>query len=184
VGAAVTCIVGLVEGGTVWIGGDSAGVDPWHQLNVIKGPKVFRNGQMIIGYTSTFRMGQLLEHCLTIPAHHQDVSVDKFMATEFISAVRKCFADNGYIKKTNEREEGGTFLAAYRGRLFIVQDDLSVIECAEGYATCGSGWMVALGALHAAKTLQPADRVRAALQAAEAHVSSVRGPFHVETLTP
>lgn len=178
----MTCIVGLVEGGTVWVGGDSAGVDPWHQMDIIAGRKVFRNGAMLIGYTTSFRMGQLLQHSLTLPLHHPETPIEKYLATEFLDAVRTCYATHGFIKKTHEREEGGTFLVAYRGRLFMVQDDHAVIECASGYAACGSGWMVALGALHATGQLKGEDRVRKALSAAEGHISSVRGPFHIESI--
>lgn len=179
----MTCIVGVAKDGTVWIGGDSAGVDGWHQLSLVKAPKVFRNGPFLFGYTTSFRMGQLLQFAFTPPAHHPDVAIDRYMATEFLSAWRTCLSTHGFLKKSSDREEGGTFLAAYRGRLFKVQEDHAVLECAEGYDACGSGWMVAIGALHATPQLSPEDRVRRALIAAEAHISSVRGPFVVESAT-
>lgn len=41
----MTCIVGVAEGGKVWIGGDSAGVDSGnYSLTVRADRKVFRNG--------------------------------------------------------------------------------------------------------------------------------------------
>lgn len=39
----MTCIVGVVEGHTVWMGGDSAGVGGY-ALTVRADQKVFRNG--------------------------------------------------------------------------------------------------------------------------------------------
>jgi hypothetical protein len=51
----MTCIVGLVDGGRVWLGGDSAGVSGW-DLTVRADRKVFRNGPYVMGFTTSFRM--------------------------------------------------------------------------------------------------------------------------------
>lgn len=176
----MTCIVGLVEGGTVWIGGDSAGTDSWDHQCSVKAPKVFRRGEFLFGCTTSFRMLQLLQFAFQPPVHHPDVAVETFIVIEFMSAWRTCLSSNGWLKKQNDREEGGTFLAAYRGRLFKIQDDHSAFEVSEGYNAVGSGYMVALGALHATPAMAPHDRVGAALSAAATHVASVRGPFVIE----
>ena len=55
----MTCIVGLIDGRRVWMGGDSAGVSGL-DITVRADAKVFRNGDFLIGFTSSFRMGQLL----------------------------------------------------------------------------------------------------------------------------
>ncbi|KKN17732.1 hypothetical protein LCGC14_0962700, partial [marine sediment metagenome] len=63
----MTCIVGFIDdGGKAWMGGDSAGV-AGHHTHPRRDPKVFRVGPVLIGYTSSFRMGQLLRYHLKIP---------------------------------------------------------------------------------------------------------------------
>ena len=57
----MTCIVGLVHEGTVFIGGDSAGVAGL-SLVVRADEKVFRNGDFLMDFTTSFRMGQLLRY--------------------------------------------------------------------------------------------------------------------------
>ena len=52
----MTCIVGLIDGRRVWMGGDSAGVSGL-DITVRADAKVFRNGDFLIGFTSSFRMG-------------------------------------------------------------------------------------------------------------------------------
>jgi ATP-dependent protease HslVU (ClpYQ) peptidase subunit len=64
----MTCIVGMVENGKVYIGGDSAGVSGF-DYHIREDQKVFQNGDMIFGFTSSFRMGQLLQYSLKIPDH-------------------------------------------------------------------------------------------------------------------
>ena len=64
----MTCIVGLADGENVWIGADSAsgGANGWAITRVVA-PKVFPlqikevDQWLLIGYTSSFRMGQILE---------------------------------------------------------------------------------------------------------------------------
>jgi len=177
----VTCIVGVVEGDTVWMGGDSAGVSGW-DLTVRADQKVFRNGAMIFGFTTSFRMGQLIRYSLSIPEHDACMDTDKYMATAFIDAVRKCLSEKGFAKKTNEQEEGGDFLVGYKGRLFHIYSDYQVGISVDGYDACGCGSPYALGALYASTQMKGRKRIELALRAAEHGSAGVRSPFHIEAM--
>ena len=177
----MTCIVGLVEGSKVWIGGDSAGV-AGYDLRVRADSKVFRNGPMLFGFTSSFRMGQLLRHALVIPAHDPCVPVDKWMTTTFIDAVRECLKTHGWATKDKEQEGGGTFLVGYKGQLFQIDDDYQVAVPIDGFEAVGCGGQVACGALFATPHMKGKKRVETALLAAERLSAGVRGPFHIEAL--
>lgn len=178
----MTCIVGLVADGDVWIGGDSAGVDGYLGLTVRADQKVFRNGDFIMGFTTSFRMGQLLAHTLTPPKRHSDVDPYVFMVTEFVSRVRDCLKTGGFARKENEVEKGGTFLVGYAKRLFMVESDYQVGEMVDGYAACGCGADIALGSMHSTEKEEPHKRVKMALNAAERHSAGVRGPFKILAL--
>lgn len=170
----MTAIVGLVHDGRVHIGGDSAG-SAGHQLTVRADPKVFRTGPYVFGFTSSFRMGQLLRHAFDPPA--PTVDLDRFMATTWVDAVRACLKDGGWAKKDAEQEQGGCFLVGVTGRLFTVHSDYQIGEAACGYDAVGCGDEVALGALYATAGQPPKRRIRTALAAAEQHGAWVRGPF-------
>lgn len=177
----MTCIVGMVEGGRVWIGGDSAGVSGL-TLQVRADEKVFRNGPFVMGFTSSFRMGQLLRYAFRPPAHPEGVDELQFMATLFVDEARRCLKEGGVAKKADEVESGGTFLVGYRGRIFYVEDDYQVGEMRDAVAACGSGSDVALGAMHVLRTdanLDPAAKLVLALEAAERWNAAVRAPFVV-----
>lgn len=179
----MTCIVGFVEGNTVWIGGDSAGVGGW-SLTVRADVKVFKNGPMLFGFTTSFRMGQLLRWALTVPDHDPRVDIEKYMCTTFIDAVRECLKTHGWAEKDKEQESGGCFLVGYRGRLFKVDNDYQVGVPADGYDAAGCGDQIACGAMFAAAHLGGRERVELALRAAERFSAGVRGPFIVESLEP
>lgn len=178
----MTAIAGFVQDGHVWIGGDSAGVGGHYSLTLRADQKVFRNGEFLFGFTSSFRMGQLLRYSLTPPKQKEEQDVFSFMVNDFTNAVRECLKAGGYATKKEEVETGGIFLVGYRGRLFRVDSDYQVGESLDGYDACGCGEAVLQGALFAARDVKDELRMRIALEAAEHHSAGVRGPFHVEHL--
>lgn len=184
----MTCIAALVDNGTVWMGGDSAGV-AGIDLVVRKDPKVFRLGPLLIGYTSSFRMGQLLR--FSDDAKHAMESRDceacepfEAMVRYFVPAIRKLFTDHGFATKNNNVESAGTFLVGYRSRLFSVEDDYQVGEVAGDINACGCGAQLALGSLLSTLGQKPRGRVRMALECAEHFSAGVRGPFTILSLEP
>lgn len=173
----MTCIVGLIDKGKVYMGGDSAGVAGL-DLTVRADEKVFINGDFIMGFTSSFRMGQLLRYKFNPPFHMPDISDDEYMVTEFIDAVRDCFNENGYARNNNGEEAGGTFLVGYNGELYEIHDDYQVAKPADNFAAAGCGYHIALGSLYSSsKGLFPKDRVKLALEASERFSAGVRSPF-------
>lgn len=172
----MTVIVGLVHRNRVHLAGDSAGV-AGYQLTIRRDPKVFANGPYVFGFTTSFRMGQLLHHAFQPP--HPEGDLDRFMATTFVTAVRTCLKDGGWASKNAEQEQGGDFLVGVQGRLFSVASDYQVGEPADQYAAVGCGDELALGALHATADLDltPRQRLTAALRAADHHSAGVAAPY-------
>lgn len=176
----MTAIVGFASKGKVWIGGDSAGVGGW-QITVRKDPKVFRVGDCLIGYTSSFRMGQLLRFKFRPPEQRPSADDFEYLCTAWVDAVRRCLKDGGFATRESEAEQGGQFLVGYHGKLYEVGADYQVGIPADSYAAVGCGEEYALGALHCARG-SPVARIRAALEAAAKFSAGVRGPFVIECL--
>jgi hypothetical protein len=148
----VTCIVGWVHDDRVSLGGDAAAVSRLRRTQRVA-PKVFQNGPMVIGYTTSFRMGDLLQHSLRIPDRPRGVSVDRYMRTTFVDAVRRCLAEGGFTGIG--KDPGGTFLAGYEGRLFRIESDFNVGELVEGFDAIGNGAELARGAMAVLRTVPP-----------------------------
>lgn len=178
----MTCIAGIVYDSTVYLAGDSAGCSGW-DLTVRADPKVFTSGSYVMGFTTSFRMGQLLRYAFS-PPEPEAGDLHRFMCTSFTDALRQCLKDGGWAERDKEREAGGTFLVGTHGRLFIFNSDYQVAEPADPYAAVGCGAAYALGALHATEggKITPQRRLDGALAAAERFSNGVRGPFaHVST---
>lgn len=176
----MTCIVGIASEGKVILGADSAGVGGWDISNR-KDVKVFRNGPLIIGCTSSFRMIQLLQYKLVAPQRHPDTDVMRYMVSQFVEEVRTTFRNGGFLKTDANVESGGVFLVGYEGRLFCIHSDFQVAERLDGMDAVGCGDSYALGAMMAMNSaIPPKERLQKALEIAAYCSAGVRGPFVFE----
>ena len=170
----MTCIVGITRDGSVHMGADSCGSDDWSCTNVTN-PKIFINGEFLIGGAGSFRLIDLLRFSLVVPAQSEKISDDAYMRTIFITRVRKLLEENGYNQNNNE---AGEFIVGYHGRLYSVQEDHAILNVPDwGYAI-GLGEGAARGSLWTTRANPDIDhRLQIALEAAEVTTLSVRGPF-------
>lgn len=185
----MTAIAGLVHQGRVYIGGDSA-ASGGTTLMIRKDPKVFTHQQdhyylpdqpdrWVFGYTTSYRMGQILQHAFTPPVIRDYENLHGFMCTTFVDAMRDTFKDAGWARVDSGVEETGQFLVGVAGRLFVIDEDYQVGETATGYAAVGCGDDLVLGSLHTTQHMDmtPRDRLDAALSAASYHSTGVEPPF-------
>jgi ATP-dependent protease HslVU (ClpYQ) peptidase subunit len=182
----MTCIVGYVDKDYIYMGADSFGSNG-HFGKARKDTKLFTKlvsqKYMLIGYTSSFRMGQLLKWKFTPPEIPEDMNVEKYMNTLFIDEVIKCFTENGYGEIDKNVKSGGTFLVGYKGRLFEIEDDYQVGEFISPIGACGCGFLVARGAMEALlkydKNIKPERLLRLALEISAGNLVGVGGPFKI-----
>lgn len=178
----MTCIVGLVHQGKVFIGADSlGGIIETTSVTSRLDRKVFRNGEFLMGFTSSFRMGQVLRYAFTPPPRDPKTDLEAYMVTSFVDGIRTAFKTAGFARKDHEEESGGTFLVGHAGRLFKIEGDYQVGESRDGFDACGCGEDFALGAMEVLKG-EPRARIKRALAVAEKRSGFVRGPFIVESI--
>lgn len=178
----MTCIVGLVKDKKVYIGGDSAGVNS-ESLETRErfDSKIFKNGPFIIGYTSSFRMGQLLRFKLNVPEQTSNQEDYQYMCTSFIDSVRNVLKEGGFTNYEKGQEEIGSFLVGYSGHLYVIHGDLQVGEHMDKFDAVGCGSKYALGSLNiltnSSKKLLPEKIVTKALETSVKFSGGVRPPF-------
>lgn len=173
----MTLIVGLEAGGKVHIGGDSFAGNSLISSTCAK-PKVFKVGDFIFGCTTSFRMIQLLQYSIKPPKNVGNDN-EKYLCTKFIDHVRDVFKKGGFLKNNAGKDEGGTFLMGYKGKLYSIHEDFQVNRCLAGYDACGAGYHMALGALFALKgvNMTPKEKLTVALDSGSEHHPYVRPPY-------
>lgn len=193
----MTAIAGLVHGGRVYIGGDSAGTSRSFAQTIRADEKVFLREaggeRFLFGICGSFRGGNLLRYRLAIPEPYtwEDLSVPAnaraYMTTRFIDEVRAAFKEYGHLSKEKEEEGSGTaFLLGFRGNLYLIESDFQVGLSEDTFAAAGSGEDLVLGSLYSTENGllkdDPEGRIRTALLAASRFNAAVRPPFVVASL--
>jgi ATP-dependent protease HslVU (ClpYQ) peptidase subunit len=141
----MTCIVGLEYHGKVHIGGDLQGTG-WNNKIKHDQPKVFVRNGIAFGYTTSYRFGQLLEHVLPdpiVPANPDEIY--PWLIKVLVPSIKDTLKDAGY-------EGGGNCLIGVKSTLWELQNDYSILRSVNGYASVGSGYEYANGAMYAMLT--------------------------------
>lgn len=178
----MTCIVGVVEDGKVWIGCDS--MISTGSLSSTIDTKIAKNDEMLFGFTGRVRDIQLIRFGFDIPKQEDDMDDYEYMVTVLSTAVRNRLKEFGasIVKDQEEMGNLGT-LIGYRGALYKMDWDFAVRRIESNYYAVGSGTRPALGSLYSTEKtdMTPEDRILLALETAAHFVQSVGGPFTVES---
>jgi hypothetical protein len=167
----------MVEGGTVYMAGDSGQFSGW-DVTALPGGKVYEKGGCLFGSAGYARFRQLIQHHLVVP-FKGDLGLDEWAVTKLVPAMRALLKDHGHATVTNAMESHeSVLLVGAEGRLLKVGGDYTVTE-ATPYGAVGCGQDFALGVLYATadKGAEPFDRLRLALEAAGHFSAGVREPY-------
>lgn len=168
----MTCIVGLVEGKQVWLGGDRAATDQGLNRTLLKEPKIFAKGEVGFGVCGSPKVMDALKHGIDLP-EQADGDDRKFLVTVLVPAIR-----DGLVKLDAAGQDtspfgggpgiqfDGAILVAYRGHIYNLQSNFQLVEGDEKFASVGSGSKLALGSFTATKKVRNAKkRILMALEA-------------------
>lgn len=142
----MTCIIAVEAvdnngNDVVVMAGDHLGSNGFTK-HLVSQPKVFSHSGMVFGYTTSFRYGQLIEHCLDnnelmLPTK---VNTYKWLVRQFVPALKS-------ILKENEYTAGGCALIGLNGELWKIQEDFAVLRYDIGFGSVGSGVYHAEGSI-------------------------------------
>lgn len=175
----MTCIVAIKNSKGVVMGADSC-AGSGHRAAAVKTVKIAKVGEYLIGYTSSFRMGQILHHALSTTKHNEKNDILWHIVNVLIPELKSSLRSSGWLETNNGRDSGGEFILAHGNRIFVVQTDFSVLEYEEDFISVGCGEEWAVGALNALRKqkIEEKEKLQIALDTAQKFSSYVRAPFH------
>ena len=178
----MSCVVALVDNGEIYMGADSFCADGT-TFYPVADQKIFTKKGFLIGCSGKFRVIHLIHHTLILPDFQSGQSLEQYLNTNFVDAVRDCLRKAGSLKNESGIETtDAVMLVGHEGRLFVVDEDFNVSEISSDFFSIGNGQDAALGALYALKrntSLSPLACIQQALEAAEKFTINVRSPFIV-----
>ncbi len=177
----MTCVIGMVDSGRVYMAADSATATGWEVLPMA-GKKLFRLGDMLIGVAGNHSVGQLVRY-VKLSQRPDAVSDEDYLLNTVLVDIRRCLREHGVTKvEDNVEELPSEMLIAYHSRLYKVGIDCALVELASGIQAIGSGREYALGTMLALAKKRPTERLLRSLECAAAMCASVGESFVVEEL--
>ena len=180
----MTCIVGLVDNGKVYIGADSATTSGSRRI-IRKNPKAIKRGEFVIGGAGVSVINNVMAHVTTIPPFYENQDSIDYLMNTFIPLFRTAIKEMGQMTvKDGVETTGNNFLIGFRGHLFRIGTDFSVLEPVDNFESVGSGGHYALGVLYATadSDMKPEERINQALKCASYFDSHVYPPFEIESI--
>lgn len=178
----MTCIVSIVDkDNNIHVGSDSLASDD-HSQTIMTAAKIFMCGEMVVGFAGSFRAAQVFQHAMTLPERGELAEDMEYLTTSFISALREAFMMAGLLPMEGIGEEAfeGEFLLGYRGKIYRMQEDFSILHAVDDFLSIGSGGEAASAVLFATKKLEmtPHERMLLSLEATSYQITSVKPPYH------
>lgn len=177
----MTCIVGIQQGNTVYLGGDSAATGGDLSQMVIADKKVFVNGDIAFGICGSPKIIDPLMFT-KFPKQPKGMGDREFVSTQLVPSIKDAFAKAGCMRMDEKHGEHfeGAILFGIAGKLYRMEPNFQLLTDAYGFDAVGSGQDIAIGSLHATKGNRNArSRIMKALEASAIANAGVRPPFVV-----
>jgi hypothetical protein len=133
--------------GVIYLAADTAGSNGWNTTNLAN-KKIFEANNIYYGFTTSYRMGQILQYHSEEITRGDEESVVSYLASKLIPMWRRVLKDNGYTTVNNNEESAGTFIVVVGGSIFTVHNDFSFNIDKDDYVAVGCGAVFAKGSLY------------------------------------
>jgi len=174
----MTCIAVVrdVANNKIWMAGDR-GISDDNTLSVCSSPKVWKKEGYLFGYAGSMD-GDRIKHLFVPPEYEGRGSVDKFMYSRFLKALRK-FYEEWWVDTSTTSDFG--MIICVRGKIYEHNaSDMSLTQYEQDYLAMGSGGDLALGSLYSTQKQKDArKRAVQAVSAAITHSSTCKGPIDI-----
>ena len=195
----MTCIIAHTNGTSSFIAGDKLGSNGFTKA-VQTEPKVFEKEFikinddagltrtkeiMALGYTTSFRMGQLLNYNLTLPEQVEGETFSQYLVLKVIPIIRQMFKDEWGARDASQDVGGGQFIILHNHTIYEVQEDFSVLQPKTQITAVGSGTYHAIASMSAyievqeETNVQLHERVKSIFKIVSDNVTSVSPEFDI-----
>lgn len=180
----MTLIVGFVNGGEVYLGGDSS-LSDGRTIRPTAEPKVFHFGPFIMGTSGSCVIPDAIFNLQ--PSIWEDSPLNpRATVFHFVVELKRELERLGMLGSDEGQAimpDYSYILIGYKGRLFTVQHDFSVVEYDTDHAAIGANEELALGIIAAirghSEIHSPDAIVLATLDIASQVSPNIIAPFHV-----
>ncbi len=189
----MTCIIAVGKDKDVYMAADTLGSNGHNNSRDANSKIIKMDGGVLVGYSASYRLGQLLRYEFKIPSRrvgHLGDSHMYYMITKFIPRLQVLFGVNEYDMAKDE----ASLVVAFDGEVFLISHDLSVFQPMDGVMAIGSGAETAMGAYYGIDYLEKENfpkeedrtpelkRLRHSVRAAKRLIATVGGTIESDSV--
>lgn len=144
----MTTILAVQTPQGAYIGADSQFSDDSRKIFSASTPKISKVGKWLIGGAGDCQPAEIITYHWKPPAYDQTPLI-RFMGAKVVPSIAKLFKEHGY----DHTKEGASFsfLFVFRGEIFELAEDLTVLQADGGIYGIGSGGDIGIGYLRCAQ---------------------------------
>lgn len=134
----MTSVLAVIKGDTSFIGADTLAYESTHKT--VGQDKVFIKENMLVGVSGSYAILNCFRYHLNLPKRAPSSTPEEYIHKQVYKALRNILIEYDLLNL----EEGipsmdGQIIMAYEGKLFVVQEDFSILEPKSHYYSIGSG---------------------------------------------
>lgn len=173
----MTTVIAVVTKSTSIIAADTLAYEASH--NVVGQPKVFQpSNSLLIGVSGSYAVLNCIMHHMPIPRRLKGNDDRGYVHGQLHIAIRNALVKfNLLTAGAGEQEIKGEILIVYRGKIYVIQSDFSLIEVRSNFYAIGSGYEYTTAAYRALEMYQAdmpvASRMQEAIKITSQYCPSV-----------
>ena len=178
----MTTILAVATPQGAYLGADSQFSDESKRIFSSITPKIVKVGKFLVAGAGDCFPAELLSYHWKPPAYDQTPLI-RFMGAKVVPSIAKVFKENNY----DHLKEGNSFsfLFAFRGEIFELAEDLTVLQADSGIYGIGSGSDYGVGYLRAMQDAGKLDEdihsnIKVAIEVASERDIYTGGKIHLE----
>jgi len=165
---------------TVWLCGDSIGCSE-NNKTTRADMKIFYKDGYVVGFTSSYRFGQIIRHYVKLPAIPKKTRNHNHII-KIIELISEKLHDNHWGQELNNHRWGGQLIIGWPGNLYSIDTDFQYSQSVDPFLCVGSGSNYALGALSSLSSntiLKPEGLLLQAARTSSKFCATVGPPYHI-----
>jgi ATP-dependent protease HslVU (ClpYQ) peptidase subunit len=178
----MTCIVGLVDKGKVYMAADTFGSNTFTG-RAYREKKIIKKTNLLLGICGDYKVINLITHELVPPRPFENEN-DREYIHRLGKTISKLVGIDASCTKEDAGEIGASMIIGYNGQIYLYECNGQILTPADAYATTGSGSYHAEASLYSTEGTKekPRSRLRKAIVCASSFVLSVNSEIQIEVL--
>ena len=178
----MTVIVGVTTPRHSFIASDTLAFENSHRCKAQE--KIIKKGKLLVGACGSYAVINCIQHHFNPPKKHKNYSDTDYLFKQIYISLRNALVKFDLITSSEGKQTiDGSILIVYEGKIYVIQEDFSMLEIKDTLYIIGSGSEYTFGAykaldIHKDSFVVP-DRIRESIRIAAQFCPSINADVSI-----